>query len=70
MTKLRKAWLAIAVAAVITTMTGLAPAASAAPQESKKIARIGLMVQDMSNPFFSAAGKSRRHYRYRSRYPR
>ncbi|MDU1458199.1 MAG: substrate-binding domain-containing protein, partial [Klebsiella sp.] len=54
MTKLRKAWLAIAVAAVITTMTGLAPAASAAPQESKKIARIGLMVQDMSNPFFSA----------------
>ena len=54
MTKLRKAWLAVAVAAVITTMTGLAPAASAAPQESKKIARIGLMVQDMSNPFFSA----------------
>ena len=54
MTKLRKAWLAIAVAAVITTMTGLPPAASAAPQESKKIARIGLMVQDMSNPFFSA----------------
>ena len=30
------------------------PAASAAPQEGKKISHIGLMVQDMSNPFFSA----------------
>ena len=44
MTKLRKAWLAVAVTAVITT----------APQEGKKISHIGLMVQDMSNPFFSA----------------
>lgn len=54
MTKLRKAWLAVAVTAVITTMTGFIPAASAAPQEGKKISHIGLMVQDMSNPFFSA----------------
>ena len=54
MTKLRKAWLAVAVSAVITTMTGFIPAASAAPQDGKKISRIGLMVQDMSNPFFSA----------------
>ena len=54
MTKLRKAWLAVAVTAVITTMTGFIPAASAAPQECKKISHIGLMVQDMSNPFFSA----------------
>lgn len=30
MTKLRKAWLAVAVTAVITTMTGFIPAASAA----------------------------------------
>ncbi|MDN2611766.1 hypothetical protein OB915_25945 [Klebsiella pneumoniae] len=36
MTKLRKAWLAVAVTAVITTMTGFIPAASAAPQEGKK----------------------------------
>ena len=54
MTKLHKAFLAVAVTAVITTMTGFIPAASAAPQESKKITHIGLMVQDMSNPFFSA----------------
>ena len=54
MTKLRKAFLAVAVTAVITTMTGFIPAASAAPQEGKKISHIGLMVQDMSNPFFSA----------------
>lgn len=54
MTKLRKAWLAVTVTAVITTMTGFIPAASAAPQEGKKISHIGLMVQDMSNPFFSA----------------
>ena len=54
MTKLRKAWLAVSVTAVITTMTGFIPAASAAPQEGKKISHIGLMVQDMSNPFFSA----------------
>ncbi|WP_171995571.1 ABC transporter substrate-binding protein [Klebsiella pneumoniae] len=54
MTKLRKAWLAVAVTAVITTMTGFIPAASAAPQEGEKISHIGLMVQDMSNPFFSA----------------
>jgi ribose transport system substrate-binding protein len=54
MTKLRKAWLAVAVTAVITTMTGFIPAASVAPQEGKKISHIGLMVQDMSNPFFSA----------------
>jgi ribose transport system substrate-binding protein len=36
MTKLRKAWLAVAVSAVITTMTGFIPAASAAPQDGKK----------------------------------
>lgn len=54
MTKLRKTWLAVAVTAVITTMTGFIPAASAALQEGKKISHIGLMVQDMSNPFFSA----------------
>lgn len=54
MTKLRKAWLVVTVTAVITTMTGFIPAASAAPQEGKKISHIGLMVQDMSNPFFSA----------------
>ena len=54
MTKLHKAFLAVAVTAVITTMTGFIPAASAAPQEGKKISHIGLMVQDMSNPFFSA----------------
>lgn len=35
MTKLHKAFLAVAVTAVITTMTGFIPAASAAPQESK-----------------------------------
>ena len=44
MTKLHKAFLAVAVTAVITTMTGFIPAASAAPQESKKITHIGLMV--------------------------
>ncbi len=36
MTKLRKTWLAVAVTAVITTMTGFIPAASAALQEGKK----------------------------------
>ena len=54
MTKLRKAWLAVAVTAVITTMTGFIPAASAAaPQEGKKISHIGLMVRTCQ-PFFSA----------------
>ena len=44
MTKLRKAWLAVAVTAVITTMTGFIPAASAAPQDGKKISHIGFDV--------------------------
>ena len=58
MNKFRKAWLAVVVTAVITTMTGFIPAASAAEQEGKKISKIGLMVQDMSNPFFSAMDRS------------
>lgn len=53
MTKLRKAWLAVAVSAVITTMTGFIPQ-PAPRRRMAKISRIGLMVQDMSNPFFSA----------------
>lgn len=36
MTKLRKAWLAIAVAAVITTMTGLAPQPAPRRRKAKK----------------------------------
>lgn len=54
MTKLHKTWLAVAVTAVMTTMIGFTPTASAVEHNGKKISRIGLMVQDMSNPFFSA----------------
>ncbi|WP_410014576.1 ABC transporter substrate-binding protein [Sodalis sp. C49] len=53
---IHKTCLSVAVAAVVAATLSLAPAvqAQAAP---KKIARIGLMVQDMSNPFFSAMTK-------------
>lgn len=69
MTKLRKAFLAVAVTAVITTMTGFIPAASAAPQEGKKISHIGLMVQDMSNPFFSAMERNAKQAAAKSAQP-
>lgn len=58
MNTFRKTWLAVALSSVVTLLPALVPSASAADNTSKKVARIGLMVQDMSNPFFSAMEKS------------
>ncbi|NDL64926.1 ABC transporter substrate-binding protein [Acerihabitans arboris] len=53
---IHKACLSMAITAVVAATLGFAPAALA-QDAPKKIARIGLMVQDMSNPFFSAMTK-------------
>jgi len=53
---IQKTCLAIAITAIVATTLGVA-VATPAQAAAKKVARIGLMVQDMSNPFFSAMEK-------------
>lgn len=50
----RKLGLSIALASALAALPALVTPAAATEGGPKKIARIGLMVQDMSNPFFSA----------------
>ena len=60
MTKLHKAFLAVAVTAVITHHDRIYPRRQRRAAGEQKITHIGLMVQDMSNPFFSAMEKERK----------